>query len=614
MTLALLATLLAVAAPVPAPPPGPADPAAGVIMLEPQRLGLEPPATAVVVSPHGLVVAPVAAVGARRRLTVFPSPGQEAKGMVVHRDEEQELVLLTTEPLPGAVVVPLAEDGPPAVGTRLWVRGVEGGLPWRTATATVVSTQSGTWGQPAQGYLVCDGQDAGTGADVGAAVVSADGRLLGIHMGRLRSVGAPPHRFVVLGAGRLRRFLETSTLGMPLGSLAVTSSVPGARVLLDGREAGVAPLTLERLPVEWHEVQVEAPGHAPHATLVRTGVFEPSRVHAELRPAAVLTITSNAKETTVALDGAPPVPVPPWGVTAPPGEHHAEVGAPGFRPQPWSGTLALGSPVALNVKLVPRHGLVSVDSVPAGAKVTVDGKEAGVTPLKDLKLRPGPRHLALALDRHHAAQLPPVLVVDGASVDLGLVRLQPFPARLSLAPGVVEGGDQVLLDGQRVSGSSWKVEPGYHDIEVRRSWHTPGKLRVKVGPAEERAVAPRPEVVPERGQRRLKVVGGVVGLGGSVALVAGHLATLGIGVALLAGTFSAYGRYHRAVTRSELDSSYALSNVLLWLGVATLVGAVAPALASVAAVVFGVYSLVTLPSDPSDRAPAPARPAGRGAP
>ncbi|MBI5493380.1 MAG: PEGA domain-containing protein [Deltaproteobacteria bacterium] len=595
-----------------APPAAAQNTPEAVVMVD-RAQGRGPPVPGVLLSADGMVVVPAEAVAGAATVTLHRSDQSEQRARFIQRDEESGLALLMGSPVPGQPTLRFYSGKPLEKGATLTVRGVEGGLAWQSAKAVVVSTQTGPWGNLTQGYLTLDGETAGTGADTGAAVFAPDGTLAAVHVGRLRVEGAPPGRFVAVSVERLRAFLATATRGQAVGRLCVTAETPGATLVLDGKPLGALPRTLEGLEAGWRTVRVEAPKHAPQERLVEAGWEGGNCQRFDLRPAGSVRFTTTVQNVEMSVDGAPAVPVGGRALELPGGDHLVRFVARGYRPQSWAGTVTAGTELTEAITLVREHGLLSVTSVPPGATVLVEGREAGVTPLKELKLAPGRWNVELRLPHHHVRAVADVTVRDAGAVDLGELTLAPLPARLTLATGSVESGDEVYLNGRRVAGRSWKVEPGFHDLEIRRAWHLPAKARLRLEADEERSVSLRPELTGAARTRRLKIAGGVVGVVLGTVAAAGAVAAVAGGAALLAGAKLAYDRYMLEVSRPAVAQAYWLANGLTWSGAGVITLSAVGIVVAVAAVAGATWAFLTLPGDPARAVARPAPAPGGGA-
>jgi len=120
------------------------------------------------------------------------------------------------------------------------------------------------------------------------------------------------------------------------GRVVVRSTPTGGRVSLDGKEAGVAPLTLHDVAAGSHTIRVVLDGHVPVERRIMVGPDKPSQAIAVELAAA----RSRAHEPDRAKPAAKKVDV---------------------------ATQSVGS--------------LQIDSRPAGANVFVDGKPSGRTPL-----------------------------------------------------------------------------------------------------------------------------------------------------------------------------------------------------------------------------------------
>ena len=147
------------------------------------------------------------------------------------------------------------------------------------------------------------------------------------------------------------------------GTLVVRSTPTGAGVTLNGRWRGRTPLTLDALPFRRYDVRVVQPGYATATEAVVLSADQPARsLTLQLKPAAAA--AAPRRETPAA--GVRPAPAPDE--------------------EPSAGTVYTGS--------------IYVDSRPRGARVTIDGKEVGVTPLRVGEVRIGSHVVRLELPDH----------------------------------------------------------------------------------------------------------------------------------------------------------------------------------------------------------------------
>jgi len=146
----------------------------------------------------------------------------------------------------------------------------------------------------------------------------------------------PPAPPSTRGSEPVRAAAPTPPAGAPL---EVRSDPPGAMVTLDGRLVGETPLVLRDLTAGPYLLQIARPGYAPHSERVRIPAGGPEQT------------------VSVALEA---------GVTSP--------------------ATALGA--------------IEVDSEPRGARVMVDGRFVGQSPLRVPELRPGPHSVTLELANH----------------------------------------------------------------------------------------------------------------------------------------------------------------------------------------------------------------------
>jgi hypothetical protein len=151
------------------------------------------------------------------------------------------------------------------------------------------------------------------------------------------------------------------------GTLVVRSTPSGAGVTLNGRWRGRTPLTLADLPFRRYDVRVVQPGFVVGTQAVDLSADTPARsIALQLKPAAASTPAPRQAPSAGARATTRPAPEP--------------------EPQSSSSTVYTGS--------------IYVDSRPRGARVTIDGKQVGVTPLRVSDVRIGTHVVRLELPDH----------------------------------------------------------------------------------------------------------------------------------------------------------------------------------------------------------------------
>ncbi len=159
--------------------------------------------------------------------------------------------------------------------------------------------------------------------------------------------------------GKVYVVIVEMSQGEFLGYLRVVTSVPGARVFLDDREAGVVGTTpyQSSVPTGTHRVWVERPGFATAEREVEVGVGEEVVTRIELERAAEgrIRVIANVAGATVHVDDHLVGTVPFEG-PVPAGPHRIRIGAEGMKA--WEAQLDIwpGQVTPIRVRLKPAPG------------------------------------------------------------------------------------------------------------------------------------------------------------------------------------------------------------------------------------------------------------------
>ena len=227
-------------------------------------------------------------------------------------------------------------------------------------------------------------------------------------------------------------------------------------------------------------------------------------------PAATSSAATPAtpQEGTLAVDSTPKARVyiddAPRGMTPlrldlPAGPHRVRLEGEGNKTRTLTVGVIAGQEVSQTVDLARsvQTGSLFVRSDPAGAKVTVDNKPAGVTPITVLDLAPGTHAVSLVgADGATAKQSVQVEAGVTATLRLALAKETPEPAAAATAaaaPAEPTNGWvlvdapielQVLQAGRTIGASGRRISlpPGNYDLQLRSAdFSTSKRVEVSAG-------------------------------------------------------------------------------------------------------------------------------------
>lgn len=138
------------------------------------------------------------------------------------------------------------------------------------------------------------------------------------------------------------------------GRLAVTVSVDGAEISVDGVVVATSPITKPlTLQVGTHTIKVSKRGHAEFIDVVKILPGDTTRLDVELLPfAGVLTVTTTPPGADVLVDGQP-VGVSPVELELPPGPHEVRVSLDGHADAARELAVVAGRSYQLELTLAP---------------------------------------------------------------------------------------------------------------------------------------------------------------------------------------------------------------------------------------------------------------------
>lgn len=200
----------------------------------------------------------------------------------------------------------------------------------------------------------------------------------------------PPRNRAKLARDRIAHLMKIVKV-----AVKVTSFPTGAALYVDGHGRGLrgrTPFTIPLRPGP-HTLEVRAGGYVPTTRRIHVKVGGRNYHDFQLRRQSALRISTSVAGARVFLDNenAAHAALAPVNRVVAPGRHRIKVVRPGYFPVTRHVDVRAGDQVSLFVDLrpMPRHGLLRVESNVSGASVRVEQEELGQTPLQGHRLQVG---------------------------------------------------------------------------------------------------------------------------------------------------------------------------------------------------------------------------------
>ncbi|MDF7807708.1 PEGA domain-containing protein [Pontiellaceae bacterium B12219] len=232
----------------------------------------------------------------------------------------------------------------------------------------------------------------------GTAPVTIAGLVAGDYIVELRKSGFErAYKSVSLLEGQE---MEVALNMKPItGLLLVDSNPQGADVVIEGISKGSTPLLLTDLPLGEYNLEFKSPKLLPRTMKAELADRTPVRVYAELvSNTAQLDVTSVPDGAEVRINGilAGQTPLRIEEVQA--GEADVKVSKRGYTPYQIRMQFEATKPYKVDASLVALPSGLTVLSTPEGARITIDNKVVGETPITLSNLKEGPHEVSATLD------------------------------------------------------------------------------------------------------------------------------------------------------------------------------------------------------------------------
>jgi hypothetical protein len=310
---------------------------------------------------------------------------KEFEGAAVTVDGAKQGVLptsVTTPPGRHQVVIEKA-------GYETWERWIDTTEGQKVAFEVVMKASAKSKGSILATSLPSGAEIRVNGVPKGTTPTVVDGIEPGDHLVELFLDGHAPWQQKVTVAEGTRAVIDArlETEGGGKGSLRVVTDVDGAKVWIDGEEAGVAPVTKADLPAGSHLVEARAEGYAKASAEAEvrrgeTAVVRLSLADATREARGTVRVVASVKDAMASIDGGTPAPVPLVRDDVTAGTHFVIVTAPGYAE--WKKTVSVtpGGIVEVVADMGTAGHLEVSTKGSEPAEVFLNGKLLGPAPLK----------------------------------------------------------------------------------------------------------------------------------------------------------------------------------------------------------------------------------------
>jgi hypothetical protein len=251
------------------------------------------------------------------------------------------------------------------------------------------------------------------------------------------------------------------------GSLSVDTDPPGARVSVNGRDVGAAPVALRGLPVGTLRITARSDGYEEGEDSVAINDGEAASASLDLVRSMGMWAAPVPEDALVTFRseeiGEQVIDGTEANVQLPTGSYEVEATCPSLAPV--SARLSIKRGETLRWLPWPKAHLV-VESDPPEAKIFVDDKERGVSPAV-LEVEPGVLHkVELQRDKYDTYR---------SDINVSLGNKTGLSAALTPHPGSIHvetslSGAIVWVDGAGVKKTPCTFDglaPGSHEVEIR---------------------------------------------------------------------------------------------------------------------------------------------------
>ena len=285
----------------------------------------------------------------------------------------------------------------------------------------------------------------------------------------------------------------TETLKQQTASVLFQTTPAGAAVIMDGKELGVTPFSIRDLPVGKYTATLKLSGYAQRNVEWEISDARPRLVQTVLQSnVGTLSVKSAPKAAIVYLDGQD-VGRTPYSGSHEQGRYTLKVQSSGYTPYQQAVTIHRDKTTAINVKLNPLPGALSITTEPVNASIRINGKDYGTAPVTVKNLPVGKYTVTASrsgydtetgkLDRPAGEKLSHTFSMK---LNTGGIDFATYPAGITVYLDGKELG-ATIPDANSANSKVFSVrglKPGIHTLQLVHKHARPDRKIVKVNVAK----------------------------------------------------------------------------------------------------------------------------------
>jgi hypothetical protein len=280
--------------------------------------------------------------------------------------------------------------------------------------------------------------------------------------------------------------LPGSRLAAQSADLYISSTPQGAEITINGKTAGVTPLTLPAVHPGQHLLSGALRGYRTVYQTLEISGGERQVLDLALEPLhGLLLVHSTPQGADVEINGVHRGTTPVMVADLAFGIHRAQLSKSGYLPRQLDIVIASRVPQRIATALTADTATLTVNTTPPGAEVTIDGVRAGVSPCEIADVRTGEVRLGINAAGHHSFE--ETLALQAGEVRQLDISLRPEPSALRITTTPPDA--RIVLNDQYRGRSPVDIAPlaaGTYTLRVELTAHDPAERTVRLGLGQHR--------------------------------------------------------------------------------------------------------------------------------